>query len=132
MAWYLDTSALVKLIVAEPETETLRAWLIEQEQPLVSSDLTRAELMRATRRAAPDQVHRVREVLDVLILVAAPAAIFEAAGRLAPDTLRSLDAIHLASALDLGDDLDGQVTYDERLAAAARSYGLSVVVPGVD
>jgi len=68
-------------------------------------------------------------VLDSLTLTDVTTAIFEQAGRLDPTTLRSLDAIHLAAALDLGDDLDSLVTYDERLAEAARLNGILVTAP---
>ena len=129
MAYYVDTSALVKLVVAEPETEALQNWLGGQTQPLVSSDLARAELLRATRRVAPDRLVNAREVLDILVLTEVGTAIFEQAGRLEPPALRTLDALHLASALDLGDDLDGMVTYDERLASAAQVHGVPVIAP---
>jgi predicted nucleic acid-binding protein len=95
----------------------------------VSSDLARAELLRATRRVAPDRLVHAREVLDILVLTEVGTAIFEQAGRLEPPGLRTLDALHLASALDLGDDLDGMVTYDERLASAAQVHGVPVIAP---
>ena len=129
MAHYLDTSALVKLVVPEPETEALREWLAPHPQPPVSCDLARTELLRAVGRAAPDRVVMARLVLDSLVLMGVTPAIFEAAGRLDTAGLPSLDAVHLAAALDLGDDLDGIVTYDERLGEAARSYGLQVSSP---
>jgi predicted nucleic acid-binding protein len=68
-------------------------------------------------------------VLESVTLVEVTTAVFEEAGRLDPPTLRSLDALHLAAALDLGDDLEGVVTYDERLAEAAMSNGVAVVAP---
>lgn len=129
MAHYLDTSALVKLVVAEQETPALRAWLSAGERSLVSSDLSRAELMRTVRRAAPDRIVQARAVLDSIILMDLPTHLFEDAGRLDPTVLRTLDAIHLAAALDLGDDLQAIVTYDERLADAALSNGVVVLAP---
>lgn len=129
MAFYVDTSALVKLVVAEPETEALIAFLEESGREFVACDLARTELMRAVRRAVPDRVLQAREVLDAVILVHATPAVFEDAGRLDPPGLRSLDAIHLAAALDLGDDLEGLITYDDRLADAAVSNGVAVVAP---
>jgi uncharacterized protein len=129
LAHYLDTSALAKLVVAEAETTALRAWLAETDRHPVSSDLTRAELLRAVRRVAPSRVVRAREVLDSVTLVEVTTAIFEDAGRLDPTILRTLDAVHLAAALDLGDDLDGIVTYDDRLAQAARANGVAVISP---
>ena len=129
MAFYLDTSALAKLVVAEAETPALRAWVDQQGQPLVSSDLARTELARAVRRVAPDRMTQAQAVLDSVILLALPPAIFASAGRVDPIELRSLDAIHLAAALELGDDLDGLVAYDERLQAAARLNGIAVLSP---
>ncbi len=129
MAHYLDTSALVKLVVAEDETAALRAWLGEADRAPVTCDLARTELLRAVRRAAPDRVTRARAVLDSVTLIEVTTSIFEQAGRLDPTTLRSLDALHLAAALELGDDLDGMVTYDERLAEAAQLNGIPVTAP---
>ena len=85
--------------------------------------------MRAVRRSAPDRVVQARAVLDALTLLEVTTAVFEEAGRLDPAVVRSLDAIHLAAALSLGDDLEGLVTYDERLADAARGNGVAVVAP---
>ena len=85
--------------------------------------------MRAVRSAVPDRVLQAREILDAVTLLHVTPAVFEAAGRLASTGLRSLDAIHLAAALDLGDDLDGLITYDDRLADAAVSNGVAVVAP---
>lgn len=130
MAFYLDTSALVKLVVEEADSYALRKWLIETERYVVASDLVRTELMRAVRRAAPDLVVQARSVLDAITLVAMTTAVCEEAGRLDPTTLRSLDALHIATALDLGDDLDAMVTYDERLGSAANSNGIAVIAPG--
>lgn len=129
VAFYVDTSALVKLVVAESETAALGAWVKEPGRELVACDLARTELMRAVRRAVPDRVLQAREVLDAVTLVHVTPAVFEDAGRLDPSGLRTLDAIHLAAALDLGDDLEGMITYDDRLADAAVSNGVAVVAP---
>ncbi|MBA2280737.1 MAG: type II toxin-antitoxin system VapC family toxin [Acidimicrobiia bacterium] len=129
MAYYLDTSALVKLVVSEAETPALREWLAEADRDPVSCDLARTELLRAVRRAAPDRAVRAREVLDSITLLEVTTSTYEAAGRLDPAILWTLDAVHLAAALDLGDDLDGLVTYDHRLGAAASSNGVSVTSP---
>jgi predicted nucleic acid-binding protein len=129
VAHYLDTSALVKLVVAEAETDALRAWINAASSPLVSCDLARAELLRAVRRSTPERVMQARAVLDSISLFAVTAATFESAGRLDPTILRTLDAIHVAAALELGDDLSSIVTYDERLAAAAHANGIAVTAP---
>jgi len=68
-------------------------------------------------------------VLDSLVLLTVSTALFERAGTIEPDLLRSLDALHLAAALDLGDDLDGIITYDDRLASAAAALGVPVIAP---
>lgn len=86
--------------------------------------------MRAVRRVSIDLSLRARQVLDSVTLVTPVPATFEAAGRLEPLTLRSLDAIHLAAALEFGDALAGIITYDDRLAAGARASGVRVIAPG--
>lgn len=129
MAFYLDTSAAVKLVVAERGSTALLRWVAERQDRIVSSDLLRTELLRATRRGAPAQMERARAVLESIMVMTLVSSIFERAGELEPDLLRSLDALHLAAALDLGDDLEGIVTYDERLAEAAHNYGVPVVAP---
>lgn len=129
MAYYLDTSALVKLVVVEDETAALRQWLLEADRRPVSSDLARTELMRAVRHTALDRVVQARVVLDSITLIVDGTHTFEHAGRLDPALLRTLDALHLAAALELGDDLDGIVTYDDRLAEAARWNGVPTLAP---
>lgn len=130
MAFYLDTSAAVKLVVAESGSAALGSWLGDHEAEIVSSDLLRTELLRATRRGAPEQMQRARAVLDGIVLVSLTAVTFERAADLDPQSLRSLDALHLAAALELGDELDGIITYDDRLAAAAQGRGIDVIAPG--
>ena len=130
MPFYVDTSALVKLVVAEDESEALRHWLADDDRVLVACDLVRTELMRAVRRAVPDRAVLARQVLEAITLIAPSPDVFEQAGRLDPVEMRSLDAIHLATALDLADDLEGLVTYDERLAAGATTNGVAVYAPG--
>lgn len=131
---YADTSALVKLVVPEPETAALRAWIGSARVELAASDLVRAELIRAVRRsdADPGAAARARDLLARLTLLPATADIMDRAALLDPVSLCSLDAVHLASALLLGDSLESVVTYDERLAEAARVAGLSVAAPGAD
>ncbi len=129
MAHYVDTSALAKLVVDETETAALRAWTAAESRDLVAADLVRTELMRAVRRHVPERMPEARQVLDSLFLMAIRTSAFEAAGRLGPATMRSLDALHLSVALELGDDLDGIVTYDDRMAEAARALGIPVLAP---
>lgn len=127
--FYLDTSAAVKLVVVEKGSTALRRWLATHGEQFVSSDLLRTELLRATRRAAPEQMVQARAVLDSLILVALSTAVCERAAMLEPDLLRSLDALHLAAALEIGDELDAVVTYDQRMAAGAQALGIRVAAP---
>jgi len=129
VAFYLDTSAAVKLVVAERGSRALERWVETHADAVVSSDQLRTELLRATRRGAPDRMLRARAVLDSITILAMPVATFERAADLDPTLLRSLDALHLAAALELGDELDGMVTYDERLAEAAALHGIEVIAP---
>lgn len=129
MAHYLDASALVKLVLPEAETPALRAWLAEAERGATTCDLARTEVLRAVGRGAPEQDLRAWMVLELVTLTAVPGSTFRSAGVLGPPGLRALDAIHLAAALDLGDDLEGMVTYDQRQAEAARANGIPVVAP---
>lgn len=128
--FYADTSALVKLAVRETETPALVAWIRAEQVELATSDLARTELVRAVRRAAPASLAAARDVLSRIVLLRASADIFDQASRLEPSELRSLDAVHLASALALGDELEGIVVYDERLAGAAAALGIAVIAPG--
>jgi predicted nucleic acid-binding protein len=131
---YLDASAIVKLATAEAETEALRAHLA-QHRYLITSRLATVEVPRALKRRGPDSeasaAEPMRQLFDFLLVVELDAAIALNAASLAPATLRSLDAIHLASALAIGDELLEIVTYDDRLAAAAREAGLKVASPGM-
>lgn len=128
MATYLDSSAIVKLIVREPESAALRRYL-RRRAPLVSSALARTEVVRALQPAGDEAVTRGRHVLRHLDLVRVNDRILNAAGLLHPPELRSLDAIHLATAEELGEDLVAIVTYDQRMTAAAKRMGYRVVQP---
>ena len=127
MAWYLDTSAAVKLVIAEPESAALRTWLAGRE--LVASDLVRVELLRAVRHHSPACRLQARAVLEAVDLVRITPAVCDLAAELDPVVLCSLDAIHSATAISLGPDLEGVVVYDERLGQACRALGLSVEAP---
>lgn len=129
MAHYLDTSALVKLVAHERETPALLAWLAETDRTPVTSDLARTELVRASRRISPALTVAARDALDTVTILRLPTTILEHAALLDPPSLRSLDAVHLAAALTLGDDLESVVTYDDRLADAAEASGIRVIAP---
>ncbi len=127
---YLHSSAIVKLVAPEPETsalvESLRA-----DPEVVSSVLSRVEVLRAVRRtgASGDREERANAVIDRIALISMEDAILIRAARLEPTSLRTLDAIHLATALSLGADVAGLITYDAKLAEAAASEGLDVLAP---
>lgn len=125
---YLDSSAIVKLAVAEPESKALRRFL-SRRQPLVSSALARTEVARALLPSGSEAVSRGEEVLRRIQLVRVNDRVLRTAGRMEPPELRSLDAIHLASARELGAAVRQIVTYDERLADAAAAAGWSVAAP---
>lgn len=126
---YLDTSAALKLVLPEPETEVLEQWIAERiAAPRISSRLLRIEMMRTVRRYAPHRVERADVVLSGITQLsmddAAPLA--EVIGN---TVLRSLDAIHLATAHGLRDGLTAFVCYDGRLCASAKAVGLPVESP---
>ena len=127
---YVDTSALVKLVIRESESEALRTE-IDRRSGLIASRLVLLEARRVILRR-PD--HRLMStlaaVLDVVVMVDITRAILEQAADVAPPALRSLDAIHVATALSAGDPAIAVITYDQRLADAARANGLTVVQPG--
>jgi hypothetical protein len=125
---YVDSSAIVKLAVTEPESKALRRFL-SRRQPLVSSALARAEVSRALLPVGVEAVSRGEEVLRRIQLLRVSDRVLRAAGRLEPPELRSLDAIHLASVRALGSSVRQVVTYDERMADAASAAGWSVVAP---
>ena len=128
-ALYLDSSAFVKVVVEETESAALRAFLAATGARRVSSALLRAEALRAVRHLGPDAVTTVREGLRRVDLIGIDDRILDSAGILEPQVLRTLDAIHLATALAVGDDLDAIVTYDERMVTAARLVGLTTAMP---
>lgn len=132
--FYVDASALVKLIRDEPESDALRAFLADAD--LVSCELVLTEVPRAIHRAvAHDTVlsleplmARAVKVVETLALMPLDRSLLIAAGALAEPAVRALDAIHVATAALLG-PLDGFVTYDERQAAAARLVGIRTIAP---
>lgn len=130
MTYYLDTSAFVKLVVSEPESRALRTWVKRHEVDAFASELLRVEALRTSRRHSPAALLAARAALDAVTLLAVTADICERAAELDPEILRSLDAIHLATALSAGDSLEGVLTYDERLVAACAMHGVRTLSPG--
>jgi len=127
---YLDSAAIVKLAHAEPESLALRHWLDQRsETGWISSVLTEIESFRALARYAPDAVSRLPAVLDQINLINLEPPIRVLARTVEPATVRSLDAIHLGTALHSQPILTSFVTYDRRLMGAAQAAGLPVDSP---
>lgn len=127
---YLDTSALVKLVVNEPESDSLAHWLDDTPYSmLVTSVIGRVELVRACRRHSDQAAVAAVALLAELALVPMDATVLEIASTVGPETLRTLDALHLASAIGLRSRLQAFVAYDVRLVAAADHARLPVVAP---
>ncbi len=133
--FYADASALVKLVRDEPESAALRRFVANAD--LVSCELVLTEIPRAVHRVTADNptlprgtlLERTGELLDAVALLPLDRGLLAAAGAITMPTLRALDAIHVAAAIDVS-PLDAFVTYDERQAAAARLAGLRTVAPG--
>ncbi|MGH7687149.1 MAG: type II toxin-antitoxin system VapC family toxin [Candidatus Dormibacteria bacterium] len=127
---YLDTSALVKLVFEEHETAALGDWLARRaDLAMVSSELATVELMRVCRRRDAGAVDVARQLLASIDVVPMTTDVLLHAATVGPPELRSLDAIHLASALSVGDDVTSLIAYDERLRMAAEDAGLAVAAP---
>jgi len=128
VAVYLDSSALVKLVVREPESAALRR-LLQVHPQRVSCGLARTEVVRAVRHLGPTAVRRARQVLQRINLVRLDDALLDAAAVLDGGVLRSLDALHLAAAHLVASELEALVTYDQRMAEAAARLGFAVLAP---
>ncbi|MDA8261377.1 MAG: type II toxin-antitoxin system VapC family toxin [Actinomycetota bacterium] len=127
---YIDTSALVKLLFDEAESSALADWLtLRNDIPKVTSDLSTVELLRTCQRVDESVLNDAKQLLSGVDLVPIDHVIIEQAAILIPRELRSLDAIHLASALSLNKDLTTFVAYDVRLCSAAAIAGLPVESP---
>ena len=127
---YLDASAVVKLLIHEPETPALHADIVHRPG-LLASTLSILEARRAVaRRTSAQRIASLEEIIDALVLVEMGQQLVAGASTVPPPSLRSLDAIHVATALSLGDPAVDVITYDHRLADAARANGLTVVQPG--
>lgn len=127
---YLDASAIVKLVVRETETDALLEYLGDAH--LVSSEVAAVEVPRAAylKTSAPETIPHAESLLRSFYLVALNDDVRRDAARAVPKDLRTLDAIHLASALRLQRETDAFVAYDHRLSSAARAAGFSVESPG--
>ncbi len=124
---YVDSSAIVKLVVREPESRALLRYV--RHRALIASALARTEVARALLHFGDLGLARAKEALARIDLVRINDRVLANAGELRPPTLRSLDAVHLATVLLLGSELKALVTYDDRMALAARAMGFRVVAP---
>jgi len=125
---YLDSSALVKLVVDETQSRALEAHLSRGPSE-ASCGLAHVEVIRAVRPAGQQAVTYARTLLSDIDILAVDGALLDAAADLPDERLRSLDAVHVAAALSLGDDLAELITYDRAMAAAAEGFGLRVSSP---
>lgn len=128
MIAYADTSALMKLVRTEDRTPALRRWIDEHQPEVVISAIGAVELRRAAARVGPGHLERAEEALAAVHVLPLTEAVLALAGALAPPELRTLDALHLASAVMVA-DLDTALCYDRRLSAAFERIGVSVVAP---
>ena len=127
MVWYLDTSAFLKLFVTENESSAMRRWFSSHDA-VWSSQLLHTESLRSGARLGINR-DVIEDALESVSMVLPSVATFFTAGRLSPTSLRSLDALHLATAMELGDDLEGMVAYDDHLIDAARAASIHVITP---
>jgi len=128
---YLDSSALLKLLHEEAESDELAAWLAERAgTPVVSSELAKVEVIRACRRIDPTTLPEATTLLAGLDLIPLSNAVIDEAASVGEKTLRSLDALHLASALLVRAQLTAFISYDHRLNEAASTAGIEPLAPG--
>lgn len=130
MPYYADSSAVLKLAVDGQYADAMRLWASALPSPLVVSDLGTSECIRAARRMNAQAVDAITRVLAACDVIALPRRVFAAAAALGGPGLRTLDALHLAMALELGSDLEGLVTYDDRMFSAAAALGTRAIAPG--
>jgi predicted nucleic acid-binding protein len=125
---YADTSALAKLLIAEAETPALRDWISEQDARLVTNSVGVVELRRLAARVSQQVLGAATVLLGRIDRLTLTPAALALAGELPPPEVRTLDALHIASAAQLP-DLHVVLTYDRRMAEAATRYGLAVESP---
>lgn len=125
---YLDSSAIVKLVVREPESRALGTF-VRSHRDRISCSLARTEVPRAVRHLGPAALRRAQLVLDRIHLIRLDDSLLDAAATLDARVLRSLDAIHLAAAQRVAAELEVLVTYDQRMAEAAAALGFEVQAP---
>lgn len=131
---YFDTSALIKLLAPEIESDALTIWMARQAnegESIGTSAIGRIELARASARMGdPDTVSQAQYICEQVETIPLTEATTLLAETIGWPILRSLDAVHLASAVIVRDQITAFVSYDKRLLEAARAEGLPVVSPG--
>jgi predicted nucleic acid-binding protein len=125
---YADSSALVKLVAPELESDSMRAFADSPGQ-LFTSVIGATELRRAVRRTHPTRAGAAEELLNLISTIGLSKEIVRLASVLGPPSMRTLDAIHLATALTVSEQLDAFVAYDKQLIEAAETAGLTVISP---
>jgi predicted nucleic acid-binding protein len=126
--WFLDSSAILKLIVEEPESKTLRRFIPEYK---MASRLSRLEVLRNVHRIDPKKVSTARDKLDGIFYVEINTPVLKNAEEIAlAMEIKSLDAIQAGSALFLKDSIAGVISYDKNLNRALKSLGIKVYAPG--
>ena len=129
MSWYADSSAILKLLIVEKESAALTNFI---DFTIKSSALTRVEIIRALHKIAPEKIAQAQDILAGIDLTPLNPAILSAAENFAPAiTLKSLDALHVASVLFLGAAVEGLITYDKAMIKNAKELGIKVVSPGM-
>jgi hypothetical protein len=129
MAYVVDSSALVKLIVSEQHSKTLGSWVDSCKQDLFISELARTEVSRAISRVDPNLNKQLNTIINRFGVIRVSTQVLTIAETLSPTSLRTLDAIHLASCIIFGDALTGFVTYDNAQASAALINRIAVFTP---
>ena len=129
MSWYADSSAILKLLIVEKESAALTNFI---DFTIKSSVLTRVEIIRVLHKIAPEKIAQAQVILAGIDLTPLNPAILSAAENFAPAiTLKSLDALHVASVLFLGAAVEGLITYDKAMIMNAKELGIKVVSPGM-
>lgn len=128
MSWYIDSSAILKFVFAEPE----RAALVKAlTQPAISSELARLEVKRAVHRINPQDIALANQELTRINFVTISDQVLSTAEAFTANiSLATLDAIHVATALTLGSKIEGIITYDKQMIANAQNMGIRVLSPG--
>jgi len=129
LSWYLDSSAILKLILAETESKALVNFLSEET---ITSTISRVEVIRTLNRMYPLSVIKGKEILSNFLLTPMNPAILSSAENFPESiTLRSLDAIQVATVIFLDKSVEGVVTYDKQMIKNAKELGIKVASPGM-